>query len=115
MELLAEIGTKRSILRRLLEAFRVFCGGFVVYLAFGNMLGFALEGKHTTDEAICIPYLSFFWLFLSNCSDPLISKFWLVAVGIQRYLIVLPAVLIAGLRGATYNHLQFPEFYLGPG
>lgn len=70
---------------------------FVVYVAVGGALGFAVRQPYT-EEASCFPFSSVFGVIVSNCPDAWVNWFWDATVGWPRFVIVLPAIAIAALK-----------------
>src|SRR5262249_57870978 len=93
----------RSVLGRMLNAFRAFCGGFVIYIAVSGLAAFVLLlgiGGHFTDKPTCLPILTGLGIIETNCPEPLIKTFWKVTVGIPRFLMAFPTMEVAGIKMA---------------
>src|SRR5262249_49173851 len=103
MPLPADTKPERSVLRRWLEGFQGFAGGFLMYIMVGGLAGFALASRHG-EETTCLPIHTAFAQITSRCSENAVNIFWAITLAAPRSLITPPALAIAYYKGGLASN-----------
>ena len=67
-----------------------FCRALVAYAAVGGVVGEAIASS-PSDERACWPQHDILWIY-SSCESAATDALWFGAVGLPRFLVVLPAL-----------------------
>lgn len=97
------IANKHVIFRRSLRGLHAFAGGFLLYLAFGGLAGFALTRPYTYEPS-CVPFVTVFAQITSSCPEKAVNVLWTITLGIPRLLITFPVLAIAKIRAFLHNN-----------
>lgn len=97
-------------MRRTFRTIRLLCGCLVVYITVGGLLAFALDRPYST-AVDCFPQTSAFAVLVSNCDNSMVNLFWSVIAGWPRFVIVVPALVFAGVHAFAKNGFHY-WFYL---
>ena len=92
--------TSRGYLRYLLGGLHALSGWFLVYLAVGGLIGFAVpgQGADAYSEARCTPFVTVFGVIESTCPNAAVNWLWDAIVGLPRFVIVFPALAVAFIK-----------------